>query len=173
MNDNLSDIELIRQVLRENNPRAFEILMQRYSLQVYSAAMRLMHNDLSLAIPIVAIIMVFVTAMHKKKQDKEVRQLIIENHTDPETARLLIDEPKKQPRKMGPVNLDTLRAACVLLGIGLGACIDLLAGVETKSIYFWLIIACGIGIGLLCSFLVEMHLYKKYGRKEESDKTKE
>ena len=128
---------------------------------------------LSLAIPIVAIIMVFVTAMHKKKQDKEVRQLIIENHTDPETARLLIDEPKKQPRKMGPVNLDTLRAACVLLGIGLGACIDLLAGVETKSIYFWLIIACGIGIGLLCSFLVEMHLYKKYSRKEESDKTKE
>ena len=86
---------------------------------------------LSLAIPIVAIIMVFVTAMHKKKQDKEVRQLIIENHTDAETAKLLIDEPKKQPRKMGPVNLDTLRAACVLLGIGLGACIDLLAGVET------------------------------------------
>lgn len=128
---------------------------------------------LSLAIPIVAIIMVFVTAMHKKKQDKEVRQLIIENHTDPETAKLLIDEPKKQPRKMGPVNLDTLRAACVLLGIGLGACIDLLAGVETKSIYFWLIIACGIGIGLLCSFLVEMRLYKKYGKKEESNETKE
>ena len=45
MNDNLSDIELIRQVLRENNPRAFEILMQRYSLQVYSAAMRLMHKE--------------------------------------------------------------------------------------------------------------------------------
>ena len=45
MNDNLSDIELIRQVLRENNSRAFEILMQRYSLQVYSAAMRLMHNE--------------------------------------------------------------------------------------------------------------------------------
>lgn len=45
MNDNLSDIELILQVLRENNPRAFEILMQRYSLQVYSAAMRLMHKE--------------------------------------------------------------------------------------------------------------------------------
>ena len=45
MNGNLSDIELIRQVLRENNPRAFEILMQRYSLQVYSAAVRLMHDE--------------------------------------------------------------------------------------------------------------------------------
>ncbi len=45
MNDNLSDIELIRQVLRENNPRAFEMLMQRYSVQVYSAALRLMHDE--------------------------------------------------------------------------------------------------------------------------------
>lgn len=128
---------------------------------------------LSLAIPIVAIIMVFVSAMNKKKHDKEIRQLIIENHTDPETAKLLIDEPKKQPRQMGPFNLDTLRAACVLLGIGLGACIDWLAGTATKSIYFWLIIAFGIGIGLLCSFLVEMRLYKKYGKKEESNETKE
>ncbi len=123
--------------------------------------------------PVIAVVMAFLSSMHKKKQDKEVRQLIIENHTDAETAKLLIDEPKKQPRKKGPVNLDTLRAACILLGIGLGACIDWLAGVETKSIYFWLIIACGIGIGLLCSFFVEMHLYKKYGRKEESDETKE
>ena len=123
--------------------------------------------------PVIAVVMAFLSSMHKKKQDKEVRQLIIENHTDAETAKLLIDEPKKQPRKMGPVNLDTLRAACVLLGIGLGACINWLACVATKSIYFWLIIACGIGIGLLCSFFVEMHLYKKYGRKEESDETKE
>ena len=128
---------------------------------------------LMLSLPIIAVVMSFWSSMHKKTKDKELRQLIIENHTDPETAKLLIDEPKKQPRKMGPVNLDTLRAACVLLGIGLGACINWLAGVETKSIYFWLIIACGIGIGLLCSFLVEMHLYKKYGRKEESDETKE
>ena len=110
--------------------------------------------------PVIAVVMAFWSSMHKKTKDKEIRQLIIENHTDPETAKLLIDEPKKQPRKMGPFNLDTLRAACVLLGIGLGACIDWLAGTATMSIYFWLIIACGIGIGLLCSFLVE------YGRKE-------
>ena len=32
-------------MLRENNPRAFEILMQRYSLQVHSAALRLMHDE--------------------------------------------------------------------------------------------------------------------------------
>ena len=124
-------------------------------------------------LPVIAVVMAFWSSMHKKSKDKEIRQLIIENHTDAETAKLLIDEPKKQPRKMGPFNLDTLRAACILLGIGLGACIDWLAGTATMSIYFWLIIACGIGIGLLCSFLVEMRLYKKYGKKEESNETKE
>ena len=124
-------------------------------------------------LPIIAVVMAFWSSMHKKSKDKEIRQLIIENHTDPETAKLLIDEPKKQPRQMGPFNLDTLRAACVLLGIGLGACIDWLAGTATMSIYFWLIIAFGIGIGLLCSFLVEMRLYKKYGKHEESNETKE
>ena len=124
-------------------------------------------------LPVIAVVMSFWSSMHKKTKDKEIRQLIIENHTDAETAKLLIDEPKKQPRKMGPFNLENLRAACILLGIGLGACIDWLAGTATMSIYFWLIIACGIGIGLLCSFLVEMHLYKKYGNKETSIETKE
>ena len=41
----LSDIELIWQVLHENNSSAFSCLMQRYSSQVYNAALRLMHNE--------------------------------------------------------------------------------------------------------------------------------
>ena len=45
MKGNVSDIELIRQVLRENNSRAFDTLMQRYSLPVYNAALRLMHDE--------------------------------------------------------------------------------------------------------------------------------
>ncbi len=132
----------------------------------------LMAVILSLGLPIVVIIMVFLKKMKKNQQEKEIRQLIIENHTDPETAKLLIDEPKKAP-KPGTIDVGNLRFACMLLGVGLGAGIDWLAGVETKSIYFWLIIAFGIGIGLLCSFLVEMRLYKKYGKKEESNETKE
>ena len=130
-------------------------------------------------LPVIAVLMAFISSMVKKKRDKEIRQLIIENHTDAETAKLLIDEPKKQPRKMGPFDLGTLRAACILLGIGLGALIDWLACIETGNLYFWLIIAFGIGIGMLCSFLVEMHLFKKYGSKadesqaNESNETKE
>ena len=118
-------------------------------------------------LPLIAVIMVFVQSMKKNRLDKEVRQLIIENHTDVETAKLLIDEPKKAP-KQGTLDLGTLRTAAILLGIGLGTLIDRLAGIETKSIYFWLIIAFGVGIGMLCSFLVEMYLYKK-DKKQKGD----
>ena len=111
-------------------------------------------------LPIVVVVMVFLKKMKKNQQEKEIRQLIIENKTDPETAKLLIDEPKKAP-KPGTIDVGNLRFACMLLGVGLGAGIDWLADVSTKSIYFWLIVAFGVGIGMLCSFLVEMHLAKK------------
>ncbi len=118
---------------------------------------------LSLSIPIVVVIMVFLKKMKKDQQQKEICQLIIENKTDPETAKLLIDEPKKTgPRKPGTIDLGTLRTACILLGIGLGAAIDWLAHIDPdENIYFWLIIAFGIGIGMLCSFLVEVEMAKK------------
>ena len=133
----------------------------------------------SLGIPIIVVIMVFLRKMKKDRQAKEIRQLIIENHTDPETAKLLVDEPKaakKERRQIGPVNLESLRTACILLGIGLGAIINWAfksCGQELDTIYFWLIIAFGIGVGMLCSFLVEMHVFKKYGNKPNDDSKEE
>ena len=40
-----TDIELIGQVLHENNSSAYGTLMQRYSMQVYGAALRLMKDE--------------------------------------------------------------------------------------------------------------------------------
>lgn len=45
MTNNPTDIELIRQVLHDDNARAFSVLMQRYSSQVYSTALRLMKDE--------------------------------------------------------------------------------------------------------------------------------
>lgn len=45
MKGQITDIDLIRQVLHENNSRAFDTLMQRHSLQVYSAALRSMKDE--------------------------------------------------------------------------------------------------------------------------------
>ena len=121
----------------------------------------------SFGLPIVVVIMVFLKKMKKDQQQKEIRQLIIENKTDPETAKLLIDEPKKA-KKPGTIDLGTLRTACMLLGVGLGAGINWLADISTKSIYFWLIVAFGVGIGMLCSFLVELRLAKKQHPTEDN-----
>ena len=122
---------------------------------------------LMLSLPIIAVVMSFRSSMHKKTKDKEIRQLIIENHTDPETAKLLIDEPKKA-KKPGTIDLSTLRTACILLGVGLGTLINWLADVFCTNIYFWLIIAFGVGIGMLCSFLVELRLAKKQHPTEDN-----
>ena len=132
----------------------------------------LMAVILSLGIPIVVVIMVFLNRMKKDQQQKEIRQLIIENKTDPETAKLLIDEPKKakEPRKPGTIDLGTLRTACMLLGVGLGAGINWLASIDSESIYFWLIVAFGVGIGMLCSFLVELRFAKKQKPTEDTPK---
>lgn len=118
-------------------------------------------------LPVIAVIMVFLKKMKKDQQQKEIRQLIIENKTDPETAKLLIDEPKKAP-KPGTIDVGNLRFACMLLGIGLGTLINWLANIATKNIYFWLIIAFGVGIGILCSFLVELRLAKKQHPTEDN-----
>ena len=45
MRCNLSDIELIRQVLHENNSRAFDMLMRRHSSQVYSKVLQLLKDE--------------------------------------------------------------------------------------------------------------------------------
>lgn len=45
MKDPTSDIELIRRVLHENDSRAFESLMKRYSSSVFGSALRIMKDE--------------------------------------------------------------------------------------------------------------------------------
>jgi len=112
---------------------------------------------LSLSIPIVAIVMVFITSIKKKNRDTELRLALVQQGTDAETAKLLIEEQAEKHDKYS-----SLRWACVLIGLGLGALVDALIGLPPKhNIYFWLIIAAGMGIGLLISFIVEYKLTKK------------
>lgn len=112
---------------------------------------------LSLSIPIVAIVMVFITSIKKKNRDTELRLALIQQGTDADTAKLLIEEQAEKHDKYS-----SLRWACILIGMGLGTLVDALLGLAPKhNIYFWLIIAAGMGIGLLVSFIVEYKLMKK------------
>ncbi len=95
----------------------------------------------SLGIPIVAIVAVFVSKIKKNNNDREIRRLIIENHTDTETAHYLIEEPEKEE---GNNPSPALRWGCVLIGLGLGALVGYLIHLnpdgqqESTSGYCWL-----------------------------------
>ena len=117
---------------------------------------------LSLTIPIVAIIFGSIIAIRKKQSETELRKLLIENHTDLETAKALIEEKEKKSNKYS-----SLRWACILIGLGIGAFADFLLGLNSvDGIYFWIIIAFGIGLGLLVSFFVELKLQKNEAKEE-------
>ena len=119
---------------------------------------------LCLGIPIVAIIGGIILSIRKNKNETELRRLIIENQTDLETAKALIAEPDKKSGKFG-----TLRGACVLLGLGFGALVNYLLNIPMAGVngfYAWIVIAFGVGLGLLVSFLVEMKLQKKMKNEE-------
>ena len=112
---------------------------------------------LSLSIPIVAIIFGAIMSIRKKQSETELRKLLIEHNTDLETAKALIEEKEKKSNKYS-----SLRWACILIGLGVGAFADFLLGLEAKhNIYFWLLIAFGIGLGLLVSFFFEYKLQEK------------
>lgn len=116
---------------------------------------------LALGLPIIAVILYFVSVILKRKQRNEIQRLIIEKNIDPDTAKILIGDPKRRMSENGLYDFDTLRKACILIGVGLGALICKLAAIEGKSIYFWLVIASCVGFGLLCAFIIEMQLNKK------------
>ena len=117
---------------------------------------------LSLTIPIVAIIFGSIIAIRKKQSETELRKLLIENNTDLETAKALIEEKEKKSNKYS-----SLRWACILIGLGIGAFADFLLGLNSvDGIYFWIIIAFGIGLGLLVSFFVELKLQKNETKEE-------
>ena len=110
---------------------------------------------LSLLIPIVAIICGVITSINKKKNETELRKALIENHTDPESIKLLVEEQQEKSNKF-----IMLRWGCVLLGAGLGAAISGWAGTDPDNLYFWLPIVAGMGLGMLISFIIETNMTK-------------
>lgn len=109
-----------------------------------------------LSIPIIAIILGVSKSIKKNENERKIRELLITNHTDPEMAKLLIEQQTPKSNKFV-----ALRWGCILLGIGLGAAITALFNINPKDeIYFWLILAAGCGLGFLASFIVETKMQK-------------
>ena len=89
-------------------------------------------------------------------------ETLIQQGIDAETAKVLTE---KEPED----KYSGLRWGCILVGLGIGALCDVLLGLPPKhNIFFWIVIAAGIGMGLLVSFVIEYKLTKK----EQQEKMK-
>lgn len=120
---------------------------------------------LSLLLPISAIICGVIASINKKKRETELRKALIENHTDPESIKLLVEEQQEKPNKF-----IMLRWGCILLGAGLGAAISGWAGTNPEKLYFWLPIVAGMGLGMLISFIVETKMTKDKENQEPTER---
>ena len=114
---------------------------------------------LCLGIPIVAIVAGVIGSVKKNNNNREIRRLIIENHTDLETAKYLVEEHEQ---KQGSNPYPALRWGCVLIGLGIGAVLNYIFKLDGyNDIYFWILLAFGCGLGLLCSFIIEYKILKR------------
>lgn len=108
-------------------------------------------------IPIIAIIFAALGDIRKKRHDAEVRIALIQNGVDAETAKVLLANQEDSKSK----KFQSLRTGCAFLGAGLGAATVAIAGIQQGSIYFWLVIAAGVGVGLVTAFIIEYMLTRK------------
>lgn len=105
---------------------------------------------------IIGIISGTISSIKKRNNEMRIRESIIENHIDPETAKILVTS--ETPKAKSPYT--TLRWGLALLGIGIGFVVDRLLVVEYGLSTFVLMVA-GCGLGLLVSFFVSYRLEKK------------
>ena len=115
-------------------------------------------SALGITCGIVAVICSTVTKIRKDKEESRIRQSIIDNHIDPDTAKLLVN---KKPLKNIFI---TLRWGLILLFGGIGYFLGISI---TSDSFAWVLSGIGVGIALLISFLVEYKLTRKQFKKSE------
>ncbi|MDD7251763.1 MAG: hypothetical protein PUH21_07125 [Prevotellaceae bacterium] len=116
-------------------------------------------SALGITCGIVAVICSTVTKIRKNKEESRIRQSIIDNHIDPDTAKLLVRN--KKPLKNIFI---TLRWGLILLFGGIGYFLGISI---TSDSFAWVLSGIGVGIALLISFLVEYKLTRKQFKKSE------
>jgi hypothetical protein len=116
---------------------------------------------LLVSIPIIAIICETRIRLRKREQYLELRKMLIENHVDNESIRLLINERGRSNKFV------MLRWGGILLGAGIGAIISGIAGMNSGEIYFWIPVVIGVGCGMLAAFVAEYRLSQK-GKSEDN-----
>ena len=114
---------------------------------------------LTLAIPIVAIVLSMVKKVTRNKLDNNLRlEIVRSGNSSPEVVKELLKTPEK---KTSDNKIVALRWGCALAGMGLAALVCHLVGIDYDDFYMWMYLVLGCGVGLIISFVVEMVLNKQ------------
>jgi UPF0716 family protein affecting phage T7 exclusion len=120
---------------------------------------------MGIACGMLAVIGGVIAKIVKMKNERMTRQSIIENKIDSETAKLLITPT--EDKKRSPYS--AMQWGCTLLGLALGYVVTLLLGINENLVGFWIILAAGVGVGLLISFIIKQKLEDKKSRSSQKE----
>ena len=115
---------------------------------------------LGIACGIIAVVSGSIVKVKRMNNERRIRESIIANNIDPETARQLITPEENREKN----RYSTLQWGCVLLGLALGYLFTLLlnamfgSNINEHTFSFWIILSSGIGVGLLISFAIKLKM---------------
>ena len=126
--------------------------MNVFSLPIIASTMGILAG-------IVAIIGWIITDVNEKKNERMIRDSIVQNKTDPETAKILLAGSEKKAKKENPYVM--LQAGLTFLGLAFGYLLTVLLGIKQNDFGFWVMLIAGMGVGMILTFCIKLKLEEK------------
>lgn len=121
---------------------------------------------LGIACGIVAVIAGSINEAKRNKNSTLIRQAIIENHVDAETAKQLLKQDARRPKS----KYNVLFWALALIGLGVGYIFNAVTHLTSEDSFgAWLIMALFMGIGLFVAFIIKENMESKHPTKTDEE----
>ena len=120
---------------------------------------------LTVATIITPIVLFFVAYVRNKRAEHQLRMRLLENNSNPELAKVLIESKLKKEPKLVMLRIGLPAIFASLFGSGFVYLLNSYADKKFEGAVLLLIftVVFGIGLGLILSLLIEYKLLKKAG----------
>lgn len=122
-----------------------------------------MDSLLTAATIITPIVLFFVAYVRNKRAEHELRMRLLENNSNPELAKVLIESKLKKEPKLVMLRIGLPAIFASLFGSGFVYILNQTASKEFEGAVLLLIftVAFGIGLGLVTALIIEHKLLKR------------
>ena len=123
----------------------------------------IMDSLLTAATIITPIVLFFVAYVRNKRAEHELRMRLLENNSNPELAKVLIESKLKKEPKLVMLRIGLPAIFASLFGAGFVYILNQTASKDFEGAVLLLIftVAFGIGLGLVAALIIEHKLLKK------------